>query len=93
MFRWGRSLLSRLAYGYDPKPENDRRVWLNKELEQLIADVARPGAYLVDTFPFCTFFFHYDVTDCKSSFYFLDTSKICTKLVPGCWFQESNNMV
>ena len=52
--RWGRSLLSRITYGYDPAPKNDRYVWLAKELEQLIADVARPGAYLVDTFPFCT---------------------------------------
>lgn len=53
VFRWGRSLLSRITYGYDPEPVNDRYVWLAKELELLIADVARPGAYLVDTFPIC----------------------------------------
>ncbi|KAF5387587.1 hypothetical protein D9757_006613 [Collybiopsis confluens] len=48
---WGRSLLSRVTYGYDPDLSNDRYVWLAKELEHVIADVARPGAYLVDTVP------------------------------------------
>ncbi|KAF8510933.1 cytochrome P450 [Hysterangium stoloniferum] len=48
---WGRSMISRVTYDYDPDTENDRYIWVAGQCENIIAQAGRPGAYLVDVFP------------------------------------------
>jgi hypothetical protein len=42
-----------MGYGYEAKDTNDRMVKVAKDILQLMAEVATPGALLVNVLPFC----------------------------------------
>lgn len=45
-------MISRITYGYDAGNGPDRYISIAKECQDIVARSGRPGAYLVDIFPF-----------------------------------------
>jgi hypothetical protein len=51
------SIILELAYGYEVKEANDRKVDVARNLVQIAGETAFPGALLVNDLPFCECFF------------------------------------